>query len=123
MADTWYAWSPIRHSAEVDPDTGVASRVNVVKFGDTVTKAKLKVSDDDWDALVQAGSVRNYAPPDGFDGTSEDESPVQYLQRKAREAAEAPEVSAMQSLGGSYFGPAPEEVMMNPELLTGEEKK
>lgn len=115
---TMYAWSPIRHGAKKDKDGNIVG-AEEVKMGDSVSQSKLGVDDDNWNALVEAGSVRPYKYPDNV---KSDESAVQSLQRQAREASEAAEapVTAMMSLGGSYFGPTPEEVMMNPELVTGE---
>jgi hypothetical protein len=72
MADTMYAWSPIR--------AGDKS----AKVGDTVTAQTLGVSNEDFEAMVDAGAVRNTKPPkmENFSG-----SVVEWYQRQAREAA------------------------------------
>lgn len=123
MADsTMYAWSPIRYGATTDSE-GNFTGIQMVNFGDSVSKSKLGVDDENWNALVEAGVVRDYAPPKEYSETTPvDESPVQFLQRQAREAAELAE-GAVMSMGGSYFGPNQEEIYQNPELLTGEKPK
>jgi hypothetical protein len=84
MADTLYAWSPIRHGGVVKD--GVVQDVKTVEYGDTVTQDKLKISDADWDALVDAGVVRKQKPPElaeGFTG-----SPMDALRAQLTEAGE-----------------------------------
>lgn len=107
MAD--YAWSEIRYGVETDKD-GNFLRHKVVKAGETVTKAKLGVSDADWAQLQEAGSVRPYAYPDmpeSYEG-----SPVDFLREQASAVADA-----VQGSGGGYFGPTYEEALTNPESV------
>jgi len=92
MASTHYAWSPIRG----DKDAA---------FGDTVTKDKLGVSQEDWDAMVEAGSIRTTKPPklpDGWQG-----SVIEYYQQQAKEAAEAAGASADEAALAAFQGREP----------------
>lgn len=76
----YYAWSPILYAR--DEKTG---RDVSLKLGETVTKEKLGVSNEDWDALAEAGAIRENKPPNmppEFQG-----SIVDYLRQQAREAA------------------------------------
>lgn len=70
---TYYAWSPI----------GVGTK-NSVAFGDEVTETKLGVDKENWNALIEAGSVRTTKPPkmENFSG-----SVVEFYQREAKNAA------------------------------------
>lgn len=119
MADTMYAWSDIQYGAETAAD-GTVTKVLSVKAGDSVTKSKLGVSDEDWNELIAAGSVRPYKypdMPDTFGG-----SPVDFLRQQASAVADA-----VQGSGGGYFGPSYEEALTDPEsvgvLETPEEKE
>ena len=102
----YYAWSDIRYGAEVDKD-GNKTADKMVKAGDTVTQKNLGVSDADWQALVDAGSVREYEYPDMPD--TYQGSPVDFLREKLADVA-----GAVEGSGGGYFGPSPEEAMMDP---------
>lgn len=67
-----YAWSPIRAGK------------NSAKFGDTVTADKLGVSKEDFEAMVEAKSIREKAPPklpEGYQG-----SVVDFLREQIKEA-------------------------------------
>lgn len=73
MADM-YAWSEIRNGGEVDEvktsgggTRNVITKRNSVDFGEKVSKAKLKCSDEEWDALVESKVVREYPPPEEVD--------------------------------------------------------
>jgi hypothetical protein len=72
MAAKYYAWSELRNGGEMEeiklPAGGVRriiTKRNSVPFGDAVTKAKLGCTDEEWDRLIEIGSVRSYAPPEG----------------------------------------------------------
>ncbi len=67
-----YAWSDIHNGGTVEhvklPNGGtkqVVTKRNITVRGTEVTKAKLDVSDEDWDALIDGGSVRPYPLPEG----------------------------------------------------------
>jgi hypothetical protein len=69
-----YAWSDIYNGGEVkevEGPTGNIKKVvvnrNITPRGQEVTKAKLGVSDEDWDALIDGGSVRPYPVPEEAD--------------------------------------------------------
>lgn len=120
-AKTLIAWSPIRHGGKtVD---GVVQDVKVIKAGDKVSRDTIKgsdgerLSDENWNAMIEAGVLRPYAYPDlpeGYTG-----SPVQFLMEQARQAAEAPEemLAATVNQAGSYFGPNAEEVLLGEAEL------
>jgi hypothetical protein len=61
----WYVWTTIYNGGETKTvgDRKIIVKRNVIEPGTEVTKAKLKVSDEDWDALIEGGSVRPYAFP------------------------------------------------------------
>lgn len=67
----FYAWSEIRFGGKVDEvvtpmgaTRSVVVERNVVQRGDEVSKGKLKVSDDEWDHLVESGTIRSYPIPE-----------------------------------------------------------
>jgi hypothetical protein len=67
----YYAWSDIRNGGKTEerksPDGRLRTVVlerNVTPRGEAVTKAKLDVSDEEWDALIDGGSVRPYPVPE-----------------------------------------------------------
>jgi hypothetical protein len=99
MADTMYAWSPIRNGGEVvkvtdglGRDRAVVSERNIIPVG-----AKVAAKDvENYDELVEAGVLRPYPYPEGLDPTSL-ESPLDFLRRRLREKAEA-EMSEEQQL-------------------------
>jgi len=64
MADT-YAWSDISYGVErdeVDP-TVIVKRLQKNR-GEKVSQSDLKVSDSEWDSLLESGAVRDYPLPD-----------------------------------------------------------
>ena len=118
MADTLYAWSPILLDAEVDEKTGVIGKTKRVEMGESVTKAKLGVDDANFAAMVEAGVLRPYKVPEmpeNFQG-----SVVDHLRDEARKASSDVGEAAF-SLGGSYFGPSPEQALMDPSSVGVEE--
>lgn len=84
MADskTYYAWSNFEVLDEDDP--GNPRKVKHIKPGDEVSQSILGVDDDEWKAVVEAGSARTQEHPEmgNFQG-----SPVEL--RKAQLAAAA----------------------------------
>jgi len=61
-----YAWSTIYNggkSKESRDGRKIIMERNIIEPGAEVSKAKLGVSDEDWDALVDGGSVRPYQLP------------------------------------------------------------
>jgi hypothetical protein len=90
MAD--YAWSDIYYGGKVEnvtlPNGGVKRVVverNIAYRGDKVTKKGLGLTDDEWDNLVENGSVRSYPVPEGISDT---ESPASFILRKWSEGGE-----------------------------------
>lgn len=66
-----YAWSDIYFGGEVEdvktPHGGMRTvlvKRNIIPRGEEVTKAKLKVSDEEWDHLCESGSIREYPLPE-----------------------------------------------------------
>lgn len=112
---TYYAWSNIRYGGKSDPNVqgvSMVTDVKMLKFGETVTADKVGLDKEGFQALIDSGAVREMKPPDmeGFSG-----SPIDKLREQVKLAGDA----AM-SIGGSYFGPSPEELLMNPDLLGAE---
>lgn len=69
-----YAWSDLYGGGtveEVKTPTGGIRRVvtqrNVTPRGEKVTRKKLDVSEEEWEALIENGSVRPYPLPDEAD--------------------------------------------------------
>ena len=80
---TYYAWSDLYNGGkvqEVKRANGAMAKIvtdrNIIKRGEKVTKAQLKVSDEEWDHLVESGSIRSYKLPDG---TTDRVSPTRAL--------------------------------------------
>lgn len=74
MATSYVAWSDLYFGGEVElrdrPGGGtykVIKSRNRLARGEKVTKSKLGVSDEEWDALIESGSVRPYDLPPGAD--------------------------------------------------------
>lgn len=108
MADpTYYAWSPIHYDSEGKGEVGAPAKPKTLAIGEVATKAKLGIDDENFAALVEAGSVRERKPPDTPDGYSG--SHVQFLLEQAREA-ELMAADTSVSLGGSYYGPNAEDL-------------
>ena len=85
MADTYYAWSNIQY-AKPSGDVNAAGlqpmEAGSVKVGETVTADQVGASEEDFQAMVDSGAVRN-APypevPEGWPG-----SPIDYLREAVR---------------------------------------
>lgn len=103
----FYAWTTIYNGGEVKTvkDRKIIVSRNVIEPGTEVSKAKLKVSDEDWDALVAGGSVRPYKFPkmdSGFAG-----SPAEFIMSQLRKGEE--EVSQDVLIGLAMSGNEEEE--------------
>lgn len=110
-AKKYYAWSVVQYDADVD-ESGASIKHKRLPFGSEVTAKQLGVDEENFDALVEAGSIRDYPPPDmpkGYTG-----SPLDYLREQAAKATEGVGDVAL-SMGGSYFGPNEEDILMDPE--------
>ena len=66
-----YAWSELRNGGEVDEIRSVGNVVrtvvtkrNIVAHGAEVSQSDLGVSDEEWDHLIESGSVRSYPVPE-----------------------------------------------------------
>ena len=88
MADKFFAWSDIYLGGKVEQiDTlrgpkDVVTERNIVRTGDEVTQAKLKVDKDQFDAMVEGGSIRPYPLPEGADEVT---SPTEAVVRQFTE--------------------------------------
>lgn len=108
----FYAWSVIQYDADVD-DSGSSIKHKRVAFGEEVSADKLGLDDEQFEQLVEAGSVRATRPPDmpkGYQG-----SPVDFMREQIAAAAEGNVAEVALSMGGSYFGPNAEEILADPE--------
>jgi len=66
----FYVWSTIHNGGEVGEVTSpigqkktVLLSRNTLDVGSEVTKAKSGLSDDEWDAMIEGGSIRPYPMP------------------------------------------------------------
>lgn len=87
MADTYYAFTPIRYGAEVDEASGAITSIKEKAVGETVSQSDLGLSDDQWEQLVESGAVRNYEYPP----VEGDQTPAMYYKENAAKAVEAAE--------------------------------
>jgi hypothetical protein len=106
----WYAWSDIHNGGktqEVRGRTIVVER-NMVARGETCDQASIGVSDEDWDALIEGGSVRPYPLPDGL---GDNESPSSYVLRSLLAGKEQldPDLLLQMSLSQDLAGAQSEE--------------
>ena len=86
MATKHYAWSNLYDGGKTKeitlPNKSVRTVVlerNVTEFGSEVTKSKLGVTDEEWDALIEAKVIRTYPTPKNL---GENESPASFVERK-----------------------------------------
>jgi hypothetical protein len=105
----YYAWAPIQYGVSTDKDGNVLGD-KVLAAGDSVDPKKLGIDQANFDALVESGAIRDYAYPDMPDEYQG--SPVDFLREQAAHVA-----AAVEGSGGGYFGPTPEEALMNPSLV------
>lgn len=64
MADTYYAWSEIIYGAEHDEtDPKLILGVKSVKPGEKVDAKMIGVSEEEFERMVETGSIRNYPFP------------------------------------------------------------
>lgn len=69
---TWTAWSDLLYGGETETRTRADGRDykvvlnrNRLARGEKVTKKEIGVSDEEWDHLVETGSIRPYPLPEG----------------------------------------------------------
>jgi hypothetical protein len=70
----FYAWSNIYNGGEtkeVTTSKGLTQTIvvnrNIIPAGEEITKAKAKMTDEDWDEKIAGGSIRTYPMPDEAD--------------------------------------------------------
>lgn len=70
----YYAWSNIYNGGavkEVTTSKGMTMNVvtdrNIIETGSEVSKAKSGFSDEEWDAMIEGGSIRPYPVPEEAD--------------------------------------------------------
>lgn len=142
-AETFTAWSDLYAGGESE-ETKLGRKIihsrNIIARGSEVSQADLDVSDEEWQHLIDTGSVRNYPLPSGYhddDNNPTDaalgQSPVTFVQEALRaQIEEIEEGSAAMSaedllvrsavVGTQIFGPSPEEVMLGVALPEGVEE-
>lgn len=83
----YYAWSDIYNGGDVTEVRGrnIVVKRNMIACGEQVTQAKAGVSDEDWDALIAGGSIRDYPLPENIPAN---ESPSSYVTRMQAENLE-----------------------------------
>jgi hypothetical protein len=59
-----YAWSPIRFDSKVDKESGAVLETSTTEVGESVTAAKLNISEEEFARLVESGAVREEKYPD-----------------------------------------------------------
>lgn len=106
----YYAWSPIKG--------GTADKPVTVARGESVSKSDLGVSDADWQALIDAGAIRDkkFPAPKDYEG-----SVIDYLRDQLREAqsvSAVDEEEAASELAAVSNPPAPA-----PEKESGSSSK
>lgn len=83
--ETYYVWSPI--PKEIVEQTGVIK--TTYKVGETVSQADLGIGDDDWNYMIQVGSVRTTPYPEPLTGDVRDpRSPTQFIRELVVKAGE-----------------------------------
>jgi hypothetical protein len=97
-----YAWSPIRYGGETgDPQNPSApTTFEMVNVGDEVDAGKLGISDEEFEALVESGAVRDIPYPEDV---PQGKSVSQHLRDVALAADEA-----VDTTGGTYLLDEPE---------------
>lgn len=73
----FFAWSDLYFGGDAEeielPSTGgrvtrqVITRRNIIRRGEPVSQSDLGCTDEEWEHLVESGSIRPYAVPDGAD--------------------------------------------------------
>lgn len=117
-----YAWTRIWAGGEVEriETSGGGSR-NIVKSrnsaepGDEVSQSDLKVSDEEWQALLDGGAVRSYPMPEGADATT---SPQQAFLRQIVDPSTGevdPNQLMESALAGYQAAPPAEEEAEQPQ--------
>lgn len=109
----YYAWTEIRNGGEVEdvelPGGAIRTVVtkrNAVLAGEKVTKKGLNLSDEDWERMIEGGSIREYPFPEG---TNDYTSPAQAAMRKYLTPQGDIDINVLLNLG--LANPA---VVMNP---------
>jgi hypothetical protein len=92
-----YAWSPIRYGGEAgDPLNPFAPRTyEMLDVGEEVDAGKLGISDEEFDALVEGGAIRDIPYPEDV---PQGQSVSEYLRNLALEKGEA-----VDTTGGTYL--------------------
>jgi hypothetical protein len=103
---TFYLWSNYQNGGETTTvrtpnggDRNVVLSRNVLPAGEKVTQAKLEADDAEWEALIEAGVVREYPFPDMPAGSLD--SPLVHLQKQINQAAESEEERLMAQVTGA----------------------
>lgn len=103
MADTYYAWSPIKVGGKVNPETQMVEDVKVINPGDTVTAKDLGVTDEEFQTEYVAGGVaRTVEYP-------KDVPPQQSVTQYLRDSATAEGYTA-ETTGGTHLLDAAEQL-------------
>lgn len=86
----YHTWSEIRHADK-------EGKATVIPRGKRIAKSDLPgISDLDWEAMIQGGSVRDrkFPAPDGFQGSA-----IDFLRDSLREAQSVSQVDEEEAFG------------------------
>lgn len=98
MAVKYYVWGTLYNGGDIKmiKDRKIIVKRNIIEPGQEITQSKLKCSDEDWDALIEGGSVRDYPYPDipvTFPG-----SPAEFIMHELRQGEEEPDQDTLLEL-------------------------
>lgn len=116
----FYAWTDIHNGGETTEVRGRTIVVDrhMVKCGDPVDKEKFGLSDEEWDAMIEGGSIRDYPLPEGI---GENESPSAYVARMQAEKMELDPDTLLKMNAALEIGvPQPTEEAKVEEVVTEE---
>ncbi len=111
MAETLYAWSPIRVGKQAENDK--PGTVTTIAYGDTVTAEKLGANEAQMKEYQDSGALRAVKPPklpDTWQG-----SPLDFVRAEAEKADS--DMEFLPHTGGSGFAPEASMVLLGEAEL------
>lgn len=106
----YYAWSnfPVEHNEFGQP-------TKVIGVGEEIKKSDLgKISDADWDAMIEAGAIREQKYPKVNEAMSQ--SPSEYFRQMAAKAAAGELGSSDAAILSEFIETTPHETLDTPPL-------